>query len=54
MAKLKARQIEVRFDKPEPFKLVVQTTTDGDRVVREKEQLEADRKASEEKQKRLI
>lgn len=54
LAKHNAAAVEIKWDKPEPFALVVQQSTDGERVVREKQQLEADRKANKEKQLSLI
>ena len=45
-----AQQIEVRWDKPEALALVVDTTTDGDKIARRKQQQEKDRKESEETQ----
>lgn len=41
--KHKAPQLEVKWDKPEPFTLVVQQTTDGERVAKEQAQREADK-----------
>ncbi len=49
-----APQLEVKWDKPEPFALVVQQTTDGDRVTREQAQREADKQHSEKQQQELI
>lgn len=47
-------QVEIRFDKPESFQLVIENTTDGERVVREQTQREADQQHSEKQQQRLI
>jgi hypothetical protein len=52
--KHKAPQVDINWGEPEAFALVVQSATDGERVAKEKQQREADRKANEEKQPNLI
>jgi hypothetical protein len=51
--KHKAKQIEVRWNKPEAFSLIVDTTMDGDRIA-QKQQQKKDRQEAEEKQVALI
>ena len=50
MAKSYAHQIEIDFGEPEPIKLTIQTTQDGDRVTRETAQREADQQHAESQQ----
>lgn len=38
--KVKAKQMEVKWDMPEPFALATQITLDGDRIAREKQESE--------------
>ena len=45
--KPKRQQIEIRWDKPEPFALVPQSSLDGDRVATERRQRETDKARSE-------
>jgi hypothetical protein len=52
-SKSKPRQLEVQWDKPEPFKLHVEQTTDGDRITREASQQQADRNESAKNQTRI-
>ena len=52
--KHKAKQVDIHWGEPEAFALIVQTTTDGDRIARQKKQQEKDRQESEEKQVTLI
>ncbi len=52
--KRKPANLEIKFDKPEPFTLTVQHTTDGDRVAREQTQREADQQHREKQQQTLI
>lgn len=48
------KQIDITFDKPEPFALKVQQTKDGDRITREAQQRQADKAESEKHQQPLI
>lgn len=52
--KHKAKQVEITFDKPEPFKLEVQQTTDGDRVARQAAQTDADKQHAEQQQTKFV
>ena len=45
---------EIKWDKPEAFSLVAQSTTDGDRVAREKAKREADKRNAEKQQRKMI
>jgi hypothetical protein len=45
--------LEINFGEPEAFTLVVQQTTDGDRIAREKAQSEADKQHAEQQQQSL-
>jgi len=49
-----ARQIEVRWDKPEPFALEIKQTTDGVRVAQEAARREADRQTNDNNQTKFI
>ena len=51
--KTKPRQLEVQWSEPESFKLTIQQTTDGDKIMAEAEQLEADRHVSEMLQRQM-
>ena len=51
---MKQPQRDIRFDAPEPFALVAQSTSDGERVVKEREQKAADKLESEKKQLTLV
>ncbi len=52
--KHKAPQVPIKWDKPEPFALVVETTLDGERLAKEKAKQQQDRKESEAKQPTLL
>jgi hypothetical protein len=43
----KPNQLDIAWDKPEPFALAIQTSTDGDRVARQKAQAATNRQAAE-------
>ena len=43
-------QIEIAWDKPEPFALQIESAQDGDRITKEQAQREADRAESDKKQ----
>jgi hypothetical protein len=47
-------QVDIQWDAPEDFTLVVEKTTDGDRIQREQEQKLADQKEAEKQQQPLI
>jgi len=49
-----ARSINFDFGPNEPFALVPQTALDGERLTREQQQREADRKAAQQQQPELI
>jgi len=49
-----AKQVEISFGQPEPFKLAIQTATDGDRVAQETAQLEADQQRAENNQTKFF
>ena len=52
--KHKAKSLEIRFAEPEAFALVIEKAPDNDRIAKEKQQLEADRKAAELNQLPLV
>lgn len=52
--KHQAKSIEIQFGEPEAFALAVEQTTDGDRIAKEEQQLEADRKTAEANQLPLV
>jgi hypothetical protein len=52
--KHKAQSIEIKWDKPEPFQLVIETTTDGDRIAKEKARLITERTEAETRQRELM
>lgn len=52
--KHKAKSLEINFGESEAFNLIVQTATDGDRIAKQKEKSEADRKAAEANQLDLV
>lgn len=54
MKQHKARHLEIRFDKPEPFALVVQTTQDGERITKEQQQAQADKREQDKQQLALV
>jgi hypothetical protein len=51
--KHKAKQLEVQWGMPEAFALAIQVTLDGERIAREQQQQEADRKKAEKQQRDL-
>ena len=48
------RTLEINFAEPEAFALVVQSTTDGDRITQEAKQTETDKQQSEKLQQQLV
>jgi hypothetical protein len=54
MSTHKARQVQITWDRPEAFKLIVESMTDGERIQRQQQQFEADRRAAEQRQESLL
>jgi len=54
MAKAKNHILEVCWDAPEAFALVVEQTTDGDRITSIQKQSETDKHHAEQQQTQLI
>jgi hypothetical protein len=52
--KHKAKQVDIKWSEPEAFALVPEQTLDGERIVAENQQREADRKAADAQQPALI
>ena len=51
--KSKPKQVEIKFDAPESFRLVVQQSTDGDRIAAEQAQSQINQTESEKLQQTL-
>jgi hypothetical protein len=50
MKKSKSKQIDIQWAEPESFALAFQQTTDGERMVREQAQSQADQQHAEQQQ----
>ena len=51
---MKNKTTEIKWEKPEPFSLMAESATDGDRVAREIARRETDKQTTEKQQRKLI